>query len=428
MPEREFLFHENEQTFYFYNQKYWQIIDDSNIKTGAMARLLTKYLINNYPQINIQSNTVSELKYFLTKTIENVYDKPELTPYTAFEDCVLDLTTLETFPHSPELLAFHYLPIPFPKVEQPTPVFDYFLECAFPGNEEMKNLLYEMLGFYLSPSPAGFTFFIYGAAAAGKSQLLELIKILIGKQFYSGVSLQSLTNSSFSVAGLLGKRVNIKDEDESEYIKSDKLKALIDHRTIQAEKKFSQPFDFEPFTKFLFASNQLPKFKMVDDGLLRKLIFVEFKNPIPPERRDIHLLNKLKAELPGIIYKALQGMRRFYDNGERFVLPKDCKDGEHSFLYTSLAAIQFFEDNYILTEKHREENQDLWTRNETLYNAYKDWSKENGKTPLNSMNFFKQLLDNIPELKTRAFHDGRFKNCYPRSVPNYADSSKMIPF
>lgn len=417
----DILFHEGEQAFYFYDNRSgsYQIIPVGDKDTGKQAKMFSKFIMSNFPDVDANSNTIKELRAGVVRVIENVFsdDLFDDHPYTAFADGIFDWSTFKLLPHDKRTVALHSFDFDYPQPTQVihTPVFDAYLKRVFKDDEEMIAFIPEMFGYYLLPKtkePAAF--YVYGPARSGKSVMLDLVRLLIGDRYACSFSLQSLTSDKYTVAELAGKRINIQDEDESEFILSDKFKALISQAKVQAERKYGAPFSFRPRCKFLFGSNQLPNFKSVDDGLLRRLRFIEFKHPLDPKEQDKNILEKLRKELPGIVQRSIAAAKAFVERQEEFNLPQSEIRTAEQFSIESEPAMTFFHETYyVRTDARRDEvPSDGWTLFKDMYKQYRDWCKENGKYPKSAIKFAK-ILDRIPGLDPSHTRAGNWRPCSP---------------
>lgn len=419
--ETDLMFHEDEQSFYYYdiNSGAWRIIPVKDKDTGPQARLLASFLEANFPDLDVNSTALKELRSGVVRTIKNTFsdDKFDDHPYTAFKDGIFDWSTFTLLPHDKTKIAFHSFDFDCPHNSQVihTPVFDTYIQRVFRDDPQMQAFIPEMFGYYILPKtkePAAF--YVYGPARSGKSVMLDLVRLLIGDQFSCSFSLQSLTSDKYTVAELAGKRINIQDEDESEFILSDKFKALISQNKVQAERKYSPPFSFRPRCKFIFGSNQLPNFKSVDDGLERRLRFIEFKNPLEPEEQDKNILAKLTKELPGIVQKAMAAAEAFVKRKEEFNLPNASIETSKQFVVESEPVLSFFLEKYrIRPDALRDQvPSEGWTLYADIYRDYVEWCRINGKHHKSSIKAAK-VLDRLPGMKPVHTRDGNYRPCSP---------------
>jgi putative DNA primase/helicase len=66
-------------------------------------------------------------------------------------------------------------------------------------------------------------------------------------------------------------------------------------------------FEFRPVFKLFVAGNHKPGLRSVDEAIRRRFNLIPFTVTIPPQERDVELVDKLKAEWPGIVAWMTQG-------------------------------------------------------------------------------------------------------------------------
>lgn len=125
----------------------------------------------------------------------------------------------------------------------------------------------------------------YGGGANGKSTFWNTIARVLGN--YSGkISAETLTmnvkrNVKPEVAELKGKRLIIASElEEGTRLNTGMVKQLCSVDPIEAEKKYKDPFHFDPSHTLVLYTNHLPKVSANDDGTWRRLIVIPFNAKI----------------------------------------------------------------------------------------------------------------------------------------------------
>ena len=117
----------------------------------------------------------------------------------------------------------------------------------------------------------------YGAGRNGKSTFWNSISRVLGT--YSGaISADTLTvgcrrNVKPEMAELKGKRLIIAAElEEGMRLNTSMIKQLCSTDEITAEKKYKDPFKFEPSHTIVLYTNHLPRVGANDEGTWRRLI------------------------------------------------------------------------------------------------------------------------------------------------------------
>jgi len=413
-PVDDLLLNLNENALYYYKTGAWHYFDVGNRNTGRLAKLLDTFIRDHFPTINITNNKLLEIKDSMLRRLKNVYEDVFFPPFITFKDITVDLKTLTTIPHNRNNYSFIYMDFPSTSLQDPCPTFDNYLKTTFHDcSEELLRYVLEMLGFYLMPTtgePA--VFFLYGEQRTGKSTMMKLLQEMIGHHFTCSFSLQSITTKPTIIAALTGKRVNIFDEDESDYVKADKLKALTSYARMEAKRLYEQEYTVIPTTKYIFSSNQFPKLTNVDGGVMRRLHFIEFPNQLKPEQQDKDIDKKLKAEIPGIVGQCLLALQSFLSRNQEFIIPEESKKTTEQFLLEAVPVKRFFDERCELASS---ESMDMTISNKALYQSYTIWCEGNGHKAVNSNNFGKQIIA-IKGVEERRRSDVRGKNIILKSV------------
>src|SRR3990167_170441 len=414
-PTKDLFFNGNDNSFYIYQNGLWEVLDGSNGATGPLARTLHNALQDNFPDVSITDSKIREVQHCMGRVIKNIRYIMRPAAYIAFKNGSLNLETSRLEGHERSHYAILGFPFEWSDDENPTPAFDAYLETSL-SDDDSRTLLKEALGYYLTPfaeEPA--TFYLYGKQRTGKSRVFRFLYDLFGPKFSTTFNLQALTTNDHNIASLVGKFVNLQDEDESERISGDKLKALLDHSPIQARRLYEEPFQFCPFTKFLFCANKLPNFKEIE-GITRRLHFIHFQKEIAVEDQDKQLPAKLMAEAPFIIRKCLLAFKAVRDRNFEFIVPEASKNLMQEFLVSVQPARAFFSDWCELSDE-----EDKWETNDELYKAYDVWRDMNGHKQLSSVSFFRQL-NSFPGVATGRTHKVKKKNI--RLVIDWRNMSK----
>lgn len=378
------------QHFAIYKDNYWQILENEEIK-----KMLYEYSKEQYDN-NLTSTKIKDLFAFLKfecKSINKISYR-----YITFDDCIVD-THLKTdqfkkHKHNKDKFSFFKLNFSLSDTVMPVPTWDYFVGTTLVDNKarpdpELKELILEFLGFYLFPNTKKEAlFFLVGSGANGKSVLINLIKHIITPRFFSALNLESLTTDKFSVPSLIGKIVNICADDESRFVRSDKFKTLISGETISVQRKFQEPFDMVPRTKFLFSTNQMPTFENLDPGLKRRVNIIPFKRQFPVSEQDPKMLKRLIKEIPGIFGRAMLGYARLVKNDFQFSTSKASEQELFEFENEISSSVEFFRETY-------ETDSIAFLSNQEIYEDYRHWCDANGRKPKSKQRFFKDIVKNL---------------------------------
>jgi putative DNA primase/helicase len=185
----------------------------------------------------------------------------------------------------------------------------------------IREFLEEWIGYGLEDGyPYQYSAVNVGDGDNGKGVFLAIM----GALFSGAISAETLTtlNSRFGPANLYGALVNLADElPAGEITDSAKFKAVTGGSLIRAERKGEDPFTFVNRAKMTFATNLLPKVSDRSRAFWRRVIPIRWDYIVPAETKDVHLEEKLRAELPGILNRAIAGLKRLRERGGFAAVP-----------------------------------------------------------------------------------------------------------
>ena len=196
-----------------------------------------------------------------------------------------------------------------------------FLDEIFDGDADLIAFMQRAAGYALT----GLTtehklLFLYGSGRNGKSVFLSTLGHIWGdysRRAAAEIFLNSAVEKhSTGLAGLQGARLVAGSElpkgktwDESV------IKDLTGGDRMTARFMRGDFFDFDPQLTLMIAGNNQPSFGGVDEAIRARVVLVPFTVTIPPERRDLALLDKLKAEGPKILRWAIDGALEWRERG-----------------------------------------------------------------------------------------------------------------
>lgn len=156
----------------------------------------------------------------------------------------------------------------------------------------------------------------YGDGRNGKSTFWNTIARVLGS--YGGViSADILTvgcrrNAKPELAEARGKRILIASElEEGMRLNTSNIKQLCSTDSIQAEKKYKDPFSYVPSHTLILYTNHLPKVGAIDSGTWRRLIVIPFLAKIENDQ-DVKNYADLLFEKAGgaVLTWILEGARK----------------------------------------------------------------------------------------------------------------------
>lgn len=387
--------------FYIYKNGVYNICDNHEEKTIVMDHIMTP--LRRTRDINDVTN-----QWSINKKIRISPDEINKDPFILnLKNGLYDIRTKELKKHTPEVITTIQLNAKY----NPTakgPVFDKFINEIVPDKDN-RLLVQEMLGYSITTfNNAKKVFILEGRGDTGKSTFLNIIEDMLGSENISNVMLQKI-GDRFNIAQLYGKVANIfADLPNTPLTENSTFKALTGGDKIQGERKGQDPFEFYNKAKLIFSCNELPaNYGDRSDAFYNRLIIIPFDNPVPKEKQDPFLRDKLKEELDYIFLWAMEGLERLINNNFIFTENKATNSLLENYKINSNNALSFLNNNCELDEN-------CYTHRQCLYNAYKEYCLENGLKHMSSIKFYDEVLkydsniisdDNtrVPGTRKRAF-------------------------
>lgn len=241
------------------------------------------------------------------------------------------------------------------------------------------------MGYCLLPTVLFREFLILvGKGGAGKSVILTQLERIIGKDNVSSASMQSLAGNRFSSAELLNKQCNIcADLPDGAINDTSTIKQLTGDDLIQAEYKGSKFFTFRNRAKLIFSCNALPTIlNDRSDAFYSRLLIIRFFE----EGKYIQGLKEElseEKEIEIIISHIVKEGKVALEKGKLYQSKGSLKEAL-TYRKESDTVTAFIDECATQSQKSRE------TR-PNLYSAYLNFCKEEERTPLGKIAFYKAL-------------------------------------
>ncbi len=287
------------------------------LKTEETRTALQKHFIKNETHARIKAlEALVRTEPGMTKSISEFDTDPGLLN---LRNGVLDLYRQDILPHRADFYITKILPIEY-RPGAMAPAFTKFIDQVTDGNKELQHYLQKAIGYALTGcTEEQCLFILYGTGANGKSTFIETIKALLSEYAVTipVEALLSRTNGMASeVVRLRGARLAITGEPERGAKLSEGLiKILTGGDTVTGRGLYKDSEEFTNNAKIMLVTNHLPQIAGTDEGIWRRIRVIPFTITIPEDKRDKKLLQKLKAELPGILNWAVEGCTLWQKEG-----------------------------------------------------------------------------------------------------------------
>lgn len=285
------------------------------------------------------------------------------------------------------------------------PTWEACLQTWFAGDADLIGFIQRAIGYTLT----GLTseqalFFLYGTGKNGKSVFCEVLQALLldyGRKTPTDTLMLKRMDEGIpnDIARLPGARAVIAAElAEGKRLNESLVKDLTGGDRIAARFLRREFFEFSPTFKIWMYGNHAPAIRGTDEGIWRRMRRVPFTVTIPEADRDPDLINKLKAELAGILAWAVRGCLDWQRQG--LGMPAAVKDATDKYRAEQDALAAFLEECCLIGPSYQV------TAGE-LYKAYKAWAEDNGENPINSRKFSQALSERGHSISGREGGTGR---------------------
>jgi putative DNA primase/helicase len=337
-------------------------------KMGLLHALLGadtyKKFVMKYRNYKNIVNAQNAAKPMLALDVSELDYDPELlnTP-----DATYDLTKglMGSHPHDPDDLITKITACS--PGDKGTDLWLKNLDLFFCGDRELIGYVQQIVGMAaVGRVYAEQMIIAYGGGANGKSTFWNTIARVLGN--YSGkISAEALTmnckrNVKPEMAELKGKRLIIASElEEGQRLNTGMVKQLCSVDPIEAEKKYKDPFHFDPSHTLVLYTNYLPKVSANDDGTWRRLIVIPFNAKITG-KSDIKNYSDYLFEQagPAILSWIIEGAGIAISKGFKIPEPKAVREAVDKYREDNDWLGQFIDEHCDVDPSYTEKSGDLY--------------------------------------------------------------------
>lgn len=384
LRKHSFITMKDTDVIYVFNDCIYQPYGEILIKQQCKTRLGKEYRRNRAEEV---------IDYIKVSTYTNTREElPNLIPLA---NGVLDISTMDFKPYSPEYMFFNKIPVEYnPKADCPN--IKRFLSEITATKEDI-DIILEVIGFCLYREYfIAKALMLVGDGSNGKSTFLNLIKAFLGKENVSGRSLQELEENRFAKADLHHKLANIyADLPDKALWRTGTFKMLTGRDLTTAERKFQHSFTFENYAKLLFSANKVPEAYDDTDAFFRRWLIVVFPNQFVGDKADPYILQKLttREELSGLLNLVLPALKRLLERGQ-FSYSKTTEEIREDYVRKSSPIAAFVMDCL-------EVDSDAFIVKQELYNAFAAYCRNRKIPSVTKDTFFKNLPQHVAVIDHR---------------------------
>lgn len=316
----------------------------------------------------------------------------------------LIISSREVIPSTPRLFITASLDFPVPSNPPHPAEWMQFLRGIWPDDSGSIDSLAEAIGYMLTDATdQQKAFMLVGPKRSGKGTIIRIIEALVGRHNKVSPSFNSL-GSQFGLAPLVGKRIAMISDarlshraDQASI--TENILRVTGEDSVSVDRKFREPWNGKLPTKFLVATNELPSFSDASAALASRFIIYRFTRSFIGTE-DFTLTDRIKAELPGILMWALDGLERMRKRGR--LLQPVSGQGLADELEEMTSPITQFVDDCCVIDRTADSQVSI------LFKRWSDWCADNGRDHPGTVQLFgKQLTAAFPSVtKARVVENG----------------------
>ena len=350
----------------------------------------------------------------IQRDIKDVQMPPSLIPC---RDGVFDIETMRAREVRPDDYFFSCCDVPVEEIGKGSgEQFETFIASVSEGNPAVRQQVLEMIGTAISGYRPKNFFLLIGPKDTGKSQIMNLLRALIGSQYTMSLSEPNQLASDFISGSLIGRRLCY-CPDAARVNFSQKSAAVLKQLTggdlMQANVKYKQSFTFINEATVIFVSNfplQLPR----DSALEERLITIPFTTSIPKERQVPNFSRLLYEERGYIVGAAIEALKDLADRHFQFTRADSVTQvPTYTFGGSIMEQIARFVEERCQLDPDGKEYSD------TLYQAFCAFSEESGGGSLSREVFSRNLKSIVKGLgplhtsRARGYRGIRLRDDFP---------------
>jgi putative DNA primase/helicase len=281
------------------------------------------------------------------------------------------------------------------------PRWRQFLDEIFRGDLELIEFIQRAVGYSLTGDTSEQCLFLcYGTGANGKSTFLEVLRLVLGAYAhnlpFSAFELKARSPIPNDIAALEGRRfVTALETNESVDLNEGRIKALTGSDPVSARFLYKEFFTFISQAKFWLAFNHKPFVADDSPGFWRRIRLIPFLQRFSEETADKDLMDKLKAEFPGILAWIVEGALKWQAEG--LGMPPAVKEATEAYQKESDALEDFLAERCEIIPEARVRAKELWAQ-------YQFWVVDNSERASLDRKAFSRRMEMKGFVKRREGH------------------------
>lgn len=364
-----------------YETGAWPSLPEIRIKAEVQC------LAAKHPKLTVTAGVVASITELVRQRVaisDLLFDNnPNII---VFADCVLDLQTWSTVPHSRD----HYVTNRLAFKYDPTAIlaeWDRFL-LTLPHADFMQRFA----GLCLTPETKyEIALWLWGPPGGGKSTYIEALCAMLGAKACV-LGLSEIERSQFALSQLPGRTLAVSTELPGRLVRaSHVINAIISGELMPVERKYLDPYTIRPHAKIIWGMNVLPSIGMEGIGMFRRILPIHFP-AIPEPERDPQLKEAILRSPMAVTNWALAGLKQLQAK-DAFIIPPELIMARDTYRQQNDLTHNFVSENCELDPEKA-------VKMTTLYYKFKVWATHSGYRA-RTVQEFKADLDRLGFINIR---------------------------
>ncbi|PSJ87756.1 phage/plasmid primase, P4 family [Aeromonas veronii] len=319
---------------------------------------------------------------------------------------VIDLKSGRLLAPRRAFMMTHHSPVAY----DPTatcPRWEQFIGEITCGDAEYAAFLQRCVGYWITGrTDEQLLFFLHGGGCNGKSTFMSVIQQLLGefsRQISSNVLLFNRNGNNGpnpSLTKLVDARLVVANElPEGSRMDENLVKAMTGDDVIVARAPYAKKeMEFHPSFSLVMVGNHKPEIRDTSNGMWRRMLMLPFNAAFTKAQLDPMLMEKLRAEMPGILNWAIQGCQMWQEQRLKASIPARLKQDVETYRAESDMVGCFLEE---CTQARAVAKVPM----SEVYAVYSRWAQQNGEWAMKQLALKKKLIEKgfaVPRYNSKA--------------------------
>jgi len=350
-------------------------------------------------------------------------DDPPASELLVCSNGLLHLPTRRLLPPERRFFSVNGSPVAFDEAAPKPERWLRFLKEVFPNEPDCIETLQEATGYFLTQDTSLQKIVqLVGPTRAGKGVYTRVLQNLVGEGNFTSPTAKRLSGE-FGMQPLIGKQLAILSDMRlgrgvNTSGLTETLLTVSGEDSVSIPRKYKENWEGKLSTRFLIVSNELLQLRDTSNALGARMIVIATRQSFLG-REDEGLTERLRAEMPGILNWALDGLDRLKSRGY-LIQPKSCMADVMQMHKLASPVKWFLDTQVVMGPGHNVPKERIWQ-------AFDEWSVEAGLTYTGGKeHFIKDLNSAGGRFEQSKHREGKTRVVYLNGLELKEDFLKRI--